>query len=361
MPKARWLLAAGLACLAVSGLASPAAAAGATPVDKVLSYTCPFPLIGLQKLNVEVKASFDVPSAPGGTLTTSDLSVSVSVPDKAARGLALVGAASVEGTAGAEVTLVNGSLTRPVTVPLTVAKAAVPQSGPFTAQATGSVPQIVVPNAGKTTVTLGGFSTRLTPKKADGWFTGLGSFTSDCTLDPGQDAVLLSFDVGTAQTGYRYGLAGTTTVKALGTTVPLSGSFAVTTQPSFSGGPTFDPARAEFKLFGFVPGTAELRFTPDGEQTGELGDGGFAAQARLALALPQVSLFGLPVADPNCRASAAIPVDLRTGSGFALATGGPVTGTYAIPPLTGCGAFTAYLSSFFQGEGNTFALALAAR
>lgn len=358
MRKARLSLAAGLACLAVAGLASPASAA--TRVDKVLSYTCPFPLIGEQKLNVEVKASFEVPSAPGGTVTTSDLAVSVTVPDKAARGLALVGAASIEGTASAGVTLANGSLTEPVTVPLTVATTAVPPSGTFTAQASGSVPPITVPNAGKTTVTLGGFSTRLTPKKADGSFTGLGSFTSDCTLDPGQDAVLLSFDVGSVQSGYTYGLTGTTTLKALGTTVPLNGSFAVTTQPSFSGVPAFDPARAEFKLFGFVPGTAELRFAPDGEQTGELGDGGFVAHAKLALALPRVSLFGLPVADPNCRASAAIPVDLRTGGGFALTAGGSLTGSYAIPPLTGCGPFTAYLSSFFQGEGNTFAVALAA-
>ncbi|WP_406630004.1 DUF6801 domain-containing protein [Amycolatopsis sp. WGS_07] len=358
MPNARLPLAAGLACLAVSVLAPPASAG--TPVDKVLSYTCPFPLIGEQKLDVEVKASFETPSAPGGTLTTSDLAVSVSVPDKATRGLALVGAASVEGTASAGVTLVNGSLTKPVQVPLTVAKTALPPSGPFTARATGSVPQIVVPNAGKTTVTLGGFSTRLTPKKADGSFTGLGSFTSDCTLDPGQDAVLLSFEVGTAQSGYDYRVTGTTTLKTLGMTVPLTGSFAVAAQPSFSGGPVFDPASAEFKLFGFVPGTAELRFAPDGEQSGELGDGGFAVHSKLALALPRVSLFGLPVADPNCRTSAAFPVELRTGTGFALATGGPVTGTYAIPPLTGCGAFTASLSSFFQGEGNTFALVLAA-
>ncbi|MGW7535009.1 DUF6801 domain-containing protein [Amycolatopsis sp. NPDC054798] len=359
MRKARSLLAAGLACFAVSAVAPPASAA--TQVDKTLSYTCPFPLIGQQKLDVEVKASFELPSAPGGTVTTSDLGVAVTVPDKAVRGLALVGAASIEGTASAGVTLANGPLTQPVDVPLTVPKTALPPSGPSTVRATGSVPPITVPNAGKATVTLGGFSTRLTPKKADGSFTGLGSFTSDCTLDPGQDAVLLSFDVGSAQSAYNFGLAGTTTLKTLGTTVPLAGSFAVTTQPSFSGVPAFDPARAEFKLFGFVPGVVDLRFTPDGQQAGELGDGGFVTHAKLALALPQVSLFGVPVADAGCRASASIPVDLRTGSGFALTTGGPVTGTYTIPPLTGCGALTAYLSSLFQGEGNAFTVALTAR
>ncbi|RSD13836.1 DUF6801 domain-containing protein [Amycolatopsis eburnea] len=352
MPNARSLLAAALACLVLPLAAVPAHAS--TPITKKLTYTCPFPLIGLQKLDVEIKASFDVPSAPGGTFTTTDLGVSVTVPDKSTRGLALVGAASIEGTASAGVTLTNGPLTLPLTLPLTVAKTAVPASGPFTTQASGTVPPVQLPNAGKTALTIGGFSTRLTPKKADGSFTGLGSFTSDCTLDAGQDPVLLSFDLGSTQTVRDYGVTGTTTLKALGATAPVTGSFTGFT-------PAFDRTRAEFKVFGFVPGTADLKFSPDGPQTGELTGDGFVAHAKLALTLPQVTLFGLPVADAGCRASAPIPVDLRTGGGFALATGGPVTGTYAIPVLTGCGTFTAYLSSLFQSDGNTFAVTLAAR
>ncbi|KDN20615.1 DUF6801 domain-containing protein [Amycolatopsis rifamycinica] len=355
MPKARSLLAAGLACL-VLPLAVPAAEAS-TPVDKRLSFTCPFPLIGLQQLDVRIQAAFEVPSAPGGTFTTGDLAVSVTVPDKSTRGLALVGAASIEGTASAGVTLANGSLTLPLSLPLTVAKTALPASGAFTTQASGSVPPVRLPNAGRTTLTIGGFSTRLTPKKADGSFTGLGSFTSDCTLDPGQDPVLLSFDLGSAPTQHRYAVAGSTALKTLGATAPLTGSFAA--GPEFA--TAFDRTGADFKAFGFVPGHAELQFTPDGPQTGELGDGGFAAHSAFALAFPQVTLFGLPVADAGCRASAPVPVDLRTGGGFALATGGPVTGTYTIPPLTGCGALTAYLSSLVQGGGNTFALTLTAR
>ncbi|MEU8634621.1 DUF6801 domain-containing protein [Amycolatopsis sp. NPDC048633] len=354
MRKARSLLAAGLACL-VLPFAAPTAEAS-TPIDKRLSFTCPFPLIGLQKLDVEVKASFEVPSAPGGTFTTTDLSVAVTVPDKSTRGLALVGAASIEGTASAGVTLANGALTLPLALPLTVAKTAVPPSGEFTTQAAGSVPPVRLPNAGKTTVAIGDFSTRLTPKKADGSFTGLGSFTSDCTLDPGQDPVLLSFDLGSTQTSYEYGVTGTTTLKALGATAPVTGSLAVP-----AAGTAFDGTRAEFKVLGFVPGTADLRFGPDGPQTGELTGDGFVVHANLALVVPQVTLFGLPVADAGCRASTPIPVDLRTGRGFALASGGPVSGEYTIPPLTGCGAFTAYLSSLVQGPGNAFALTLTAR
>ncbi|MEV7092532.1 DUF6801 domain-containing protein [Amycolatopsis sp. NPDC051045] len=357
MPNARSLLAAGLACLTALAVAAPAPAAASTPIDEKLSFTCPFPLIGKQRLDVEIKASFEVPAAPGGTFTTSDLAVSVTVPDKSTRGLALVGAASIEGTASAGVTLANGSLTLPLSLPLKVAKTAVPASGPFTTPASGSVPPVRLPNAGRTTLTIGGFSTRLTPKKADGSFTGLGSFTSDCTLDPGQDPVLLSFDLGGTPNQYRYAVTGSTALRALGASAPITGSFAA--GPEFA--PAFDRTSAEFKVLGFVPGRADLQFTPDGPQTGELGGGGFAAHSTLALTLPQVTLFGLPVAEAGCRASAPIPVDLRTGSGFALASGGPVTGAYAIPPLTGCGAFTAYLSSLVQSEGNGFALMLTAR
>ncbi|WP_370323589.1 DUF6801 domain-containing protein [Amycolatopsis sp. WAC 04182] len=185
------LLAAGLIVLLTAGcllfVAVRSAAAG-TPVDKKLSFTCPFPLIGLQKLDVNIKADFEVPAAPGGTLTTSGLTITVTVPDKAARGLNLVGATTIEGTAAAGVTLVNGDANPlPVRLPLNVAKTDIPPSGTFSPVATGSVPTITLAKPGKTTLTVGDFTTRLTPKKADGSFTGLGSFTSDCTLDPGQD------------------------------------------------------------------------------------------------------------------------------------------------------------------------------
>ncbi|MDT8912959.1 DUF6801 domain-containing protein [Amycolatopsis sp. PS_44_ISF1] len=179
------------------GAAAPSAGTPA-PVVRKLAFTCPFPLLGRQPVAVEIRTSFDVPVAAGGTLTTGPIEVTVTVPDQAARGLSLVGAASVEGTAAASVGLVNGPLNLPLTLPLTVAKTAVPGSGPFSPHATGTVPPIQPPNPGRTTLTVGDFSTRLTPKKADGGFTGLGSFTSDCTLDPGQDPVLLDVDLAAA-------------------------------------------------------------------------------------------------------------------------------------------------------------------
>ncbi|EMD22325.1 DUF6801 domain-containing protein [Amycolatopsis azurea] len=364
----RMLLTAGLIVLLTAGsllfVAVRSAAAG-TPVDKKLSFTCPFPLIGLQKLDVNIKADFEVPTAPGGTLTTSGLTITVTVPDKAARGLNLVGATTIEGTAAAGVTLVNGDANPfPVRIPLNVAKTNVPPSGTFSPVATGSVPTVTLAKPGKTTLTVGDFTTRLTPKKADGSFTGLGSFTSDCTLDPGQDAVLLSFDLGDKPAGHRYTVAGKTGVKALGATAPLTGAFDLspTAATVFSGGPVFDKAHTEFRLFGFVPGTADLEFVADGPQGGDLAGTGFVARPRFTTVLPLVTLVGMPVSSgPGCKTSAPSTAELRTGDGFTMAAGGTLTGTYALAPLTGCGAFTPYLSTFVQGDGNTFDLALTPR
>lgn len=340
-------------------------AAAGTPVDKKLSFTCPFPLIGLQKLDVNIKADFDVPAAPGGTLTTSGLTIAVTVPDKSARGLNLVGATTIEGTAAASVTLVNGDA-KPflVKIPLNVAKTDIPQTGTFTTVATGQVPAVTLAKPGKTTLTIGDFTTRLTPKKADGSFTGLGSFTSDCTLDPGQDATLLSFDLGGTPAGHRYTVAGKTTVKALGAAAPLTGGFDLnpTAATVFTGGPVFDKAHADFRLYGFLPGAADLEFVADGPQGGDLGGTGFLARPRFTTVLPLVTLVGMPVSSgPGCKTSSPSTAELRTGDGFTMAGGGALTGTYTLAPLTGCGAFTPYLSTFVQGDGNTFTLALTPR
>ncbi|AIG75962.1 Hypothetical protein AJAP_15430 [Amycolatopsis japonica] len=364
----RMLLAAGLIVLITAGcllfVAVRSAAAG-TPVDKKLSFTCPFPLIGLQKLDVNIKADFEVPTAPGGTLTTSGLTITVTVPDKAARGLNLVGATTIEGTAAAGVTLVNGDANPlPVRLPLNVAKTDLPPSGTFSTVATGSVPTITLAKPGKTTLTVGDFTTRLTPKKADGSFTGLGSFTSDCALDPGQDPVLLSFELGDKPAGHRYAVAGKTGVKALGAAAPLTGTFDLspTAATVFSGGPVFDKAHADFRLFGFLPGSADLEFVAEGPQGGDLAGTGFVARPRFTTVLPLVTLVGMPVSTgPSCRTSAPSTAELRTGDGFTMAKGGALAGTYSLAPLTGCGAFTSYVSTLFQGDGNTFELALTPR
>ena len=190
------------AALVLTGLAVGAgvSSAATTAVDKTLTFTCPFPLIGNQTLSVRIRASMSTPDTVGGDLVTTDFSATATVPPTATQGLALVGAATIEGTAQAGVTLDEAGTPLDITISgMTVPSTPVPASGSFDTVASGPVPTATITKAGTTTVSVGGFSTTLTPKKADGTPTGLGTFTSDCTLTPGQDVQLISFqEIGRA-------------------------------------------------------------------------------------------------------------------------------------------------------------------
>ncbi|MEC3978410.1 DUF6801 domain-containing protein [Amycolatopsis sp. H20-H5] len=340
--------------------------AAPTPIDKHLTFTCPFPLIGLQKLDVGIKANFDVPTAVGGSLKTSDLTVLVTVPDKPARGLNLVQAATIEGTASAGATITNGPA-KPLAlkIPMNVAKTDIPTTGTFAPVATGSVPTAVLKNPGKTSVVIGDFSTRLTPKKADGSPTGLGSFTSDCVLDPGQDPTLIAFDLAGAppgDTAFAYGFKGSTALKSLGSTAPITGAFAAKVDlatKTFTGDLKVDPTHTDFKLFGFLPGSADITVVQNGVQAGQLTGTGFVSHTRFDVFLPLVSLFGLPISsDPKCGTVTPSSVDLVTAAGFDLLKGGKLTGTYSLSAFANCGALNDYISAFAKSEGNTLELDL---
>ncbi|HWE92084.1 MAG TPA: hypothetical protein VG317_21655 [Pseudonocardiaceae bacterium] len=48
-------------------------------------------------------------------------------------------------------------------------------------------------------------------------------------------------------------------------------------------------------------------------------------------------------------------------SGRTLASGGILSGSYTLPPLTDCGAFTSLISAAASGSGNTVTLTLTSR
>jgi hypothetical protein len=156
-----------------------------------------------------------------------NVSADVTVPAGATQGLNLVSAANIGGTASANATLNDGSLKLPLTIPLTVPTTTVPQDGSaFTVHATGTAPSVAFPNAGSGSVVVGStYTVNLEPKKSDGTDTGLGKFTSNCTLSPSsQNTTLATFQV----TGG--GGSGTTGTSATGTST--SGSSTETSGSS---------------------------------------------------------------------------------------------------------------------------------
>ncbi|MFC7614695.1 DUF6801 domain-containing protein [Actinokineospora soli] len=232
----------GVAGLVVGGLIAAAGSSAAEPikVDKSLTFTCPFPLIGDQKLAVRIQATVDAPATAGGEIVTTDFSATATVPATATQGLALVGGKTIEGSAVANITLKNADTTLPIELPgLTIPKTPVPASGPFDTVASGPVPTAVL-KAGPSSVVVGDFATTLTPRRDNGEPTGLGTFTSNCKLDPGQDTTLLSFTVGepTGTTAPTTTDPTTTTTTTAPTTTDPTTTSSSTTDPTTTTGPT---------------------------------------------------------------------------------------------------------------------------
>src|ERR1700743_2957367 len=96
-------------CLtALSVLTVGAASARAAESSLTLSYSCTFPLIGSQ--SVSVTYGQDLPSSvtQGVPNSPSDVTADTVVPTIVARGLTLIGAATVSGSAVATQSVTNG-------------------------------------------------------------------------------------------------------------------------------------------------------------------------------------------------------------------------------------------------------------
>ncbi|WP_158839895.1 DUF6801 domain-containing protein [Saccharothrix deserti] len=171
----------------------------AATASLTLVYNCPFPLIGAQDMSVKIVAE-DLPDSAvvGRPIPATKVTATATVPANATMGLSLVGAKTVEGTATSQTRIDNAGTPVDVVANLTVVKTNVPSSGTFDTVASGGTPPVTLANPGRTTITVGNFTTTLTPRRADGSTTGLGTFTVNCTLKPGQVTKLYEFTVAAA-------------------------------------------------------------------------------------------------------------------------------------------------------------------
>lgn len=242
------LAALGVTAVVVGGSALWGAGVGSAATARLtLVYNCPFPLIGAQDMSVEIVVE-DLPDTAvvGEPVPEARVTATATVPELATQGLALVGAATVEGTASAQTVIDNAGLVLDIVPDLTVAKTAVPASGEFDTIATGTTPSLSFPFAGTTTIDVGDFTTTLTPRTADGSETGLGTFTSPCTLKPGQSTRLHEFTVrpeGTTTTTTTTTTTEptTTTTTTEPTTTTTTDSTTTTTDPTTTTTTTTSP------------------------------------------------------------------------------------------------------------------------
>lgn len=164
---------------------------------------------------------------------------------------------------------------------------------------------------------------------------------------------------------YGYSLAGTSVLKTLTQgPVPVSGGITakinLATQ-AFTGDLRLNNTRANLKLVGFIPVTANIGFEPVGQTTGTLKNGVLLTRSQEIIRLPQLYLFGsIPVAGAGgCRTKAPSTIALRSAEPqFNPLKGGPLIGAYTIGELVDCGALTGIISPFAQGSGNTINVTL---
>ncbi|MFI6515043.1 DUF6801 domain-containing protein [Spirillospora sp. NPDC050679] len=368
------LAAAGLALSGAAVAAPPAAAApaaapparAAKPASLSLKYQCQFPLLGAQP--VTVRLATDIPETVdvGKPLPPIVVDTVSEVGAKSVQGLNVVGAATLEGTASAGVTVKSAQGDLSLKIPAILDKTPLPASGGVEVKARGQAPSIRFNKAGKAQILVNDLVLTLTPRLSDGTLTGLDVFESECVQEPGQDNKLAEITVGGGGPvggKYAYDVTGTTTVKAGGGTAPLTGGLDATTNEvgAFTGTLKLAPAKGDLKLFGFLPIQAGLVLEPRQPLSGSLNGGALKLEpVPVAAKVTSFTLFGIPLGGGDtCTTERPSQVALAADGAFDPAKGGTLKGGYELAPLTGCGALNGLVSSAFAGPGNTIALQLA--
>ncbi|MGY0492112.1 DUF6801 domain-containing protein [Streptomyces sp. WG-D5] len=189
------------AVLAVLVTVPASGSAAAAPDATSLRYTCPFPVIGDEPMTASVVWDAAHTHVVGRATPRQPIRTSATVGSRVVGSLRFVGAATVEGTARVHAVVEAPEGDLPVTVPLTVARTPVADSGTLTVPASGTLPSFVFRRPGPAKIVVGAIDLRLTPRNADGDETLAGKIDTSCALNSGQSGFLASFRVAPASTG----------------------------------------------------------------------------------------------------------------------------------------------------------------
>ncbi|GAA0252736.1 hypothetical protein GCM10010492_61620 [Saccharothrix mutabilis subsp. mutabilis] len=202
----------------------PVIGSGAHPPLKQV-YNCPFPLIGNQNVTVDISTNPLPNEIAQGTFTPKiDITAVSNAGSTATQGLRLVGGETIQGSALATSLVSSPQGHLAVQVPTAIPNQPIPASGDLVVNASGSAPALRFDQPGTATLSVHDLVLTMTPLKADGTPTGLGTFTSDCTLvDATARNVLQTFTItGAADTEAPAKVTGLTAGETTQTSVPLS-------------------------------------------------------------------------------------------------------------------------------------------
>jgi hypothetical protein len=162
-----------------------------------------------------------------------------------------------------------------------------------------------------------------------------------------------------------YPVSGTTSIAATNSSLALGpGTLDATadlTTGTLTGSISLPPATGSFTELGIVPVTVTTEFIQDGQTTGtiNLDTGAISATSEITLKITSLQVAGLDVpVGPACQSAFPASITITSGSSFSILSGGPVSGTYTIPPFANCLLETPILNLVIPGPGNTLSLTL---
>ncbi len=186
------------ALVALSPLLPGGLSAGQTSL--ALDYACVFPLLGEQRLEVEVDGDMPRSVSVGEATGEFDIDAVATVSEATWNGIHFVGGRTMKGEALASVRIRGPDLDLSVEVPMSMPAQSIPdERGPFDVRARGVTPSLVFNEPGEVEVSVGDLVLELEPVDANGELTGLGPFEAECRVEPGQDQLLHCLAVGEAE------------------------------------------------------------------------------------------------------------------------------------------------------------------
>ncbi|PWW62641.1 DUF6801 domain-containing protein [Actinokineospora spheciospongiae] len=353
--------------VAVGGAATGAPAAGdTTTVTRTFGSNCPLrlpdhpaPLDATGRFSVDL----DVPTSavvgqptapiPWRGQASSDLDLS----EGSVLRTALTAAGATSLTATMRISLLYYTFSGPGEHHTVEFSSDLPLSaGAITMAGSGTLPplEFTQPAARSTVVWMGGYSVLLTPRRADGSPTEYGTFDSGCLIPPSFfpwiDLPVLPSATTATHTATATGRLGRTPVDFGTGSLSLTGDSATGSVTGALDLPT--AATVSTRALGIIPATATARLTTDPLSGAVPG----ALRGRATVAVPDLSVFGIPVLRGSTTCRGTGPLTLTPGADFTPATGGALTGTFETPAFTGCGAYGGFLGSLFSGKANTLAI-----
>ena len=167
-----------------------------------------------------------------------------------------------------------------------------------------------------------------------------------------------------------YPVHGSTYLDVPNTTVSLGPGTLSTTlnlkTATLTANLTLPPATVSFREFGLIPVSATTEFIQAAATTGKVNvnTGAVTSTSKIILKITRMSVAGLPVpVGDSCESATPAVITATSRPGFSVVAGGKLTGTYTVPPFSGCGLaglLSPLINESIAGPGNTITFILGA-